>query len=168
MTQSWKRWSWKLGLGIAVATSVISSCGYYAMAGNTKKPFLLSWTLGKFLFQPVSPNPNTGRTNKLRFKSIRSNANYPSSGKIYIYIQESDVTSDPYPISSGKEVSLDMDICFNNTVTVEVHHQVNQEYPEIVGQKPVLNFSSSTLVFDGISKGAPYTLNYEVVPEGCK
>ncbi|WP_414586718.1 hypothetical protein [Scytonema sp. PCC 10023] len=168
MTQSWKNWSWKLGLGIAVATSAICSCGYYAMAENTKTPFpLISWTLGRPKVQINPPVP--WGANKLRFKSIRSDApaNNSSSGKIYIYIQDYNVTSDPYPINPGQEVQLGMDICFNNTLTVELDYQINQEEPQIVGHKPVSSSSSSPLVFDGISNGAPYTLNYEVVPGGC-
>jgi hypothetical protein len=168
MTQSWKNWSWKLGLGIAVAMSAISSCGYYAMAENTKRPFpLISWTLGRPKFEPVPPTRQGA--NILRFKSIRSDApaNNSSSGKIYIYIQDYNVTSDPYPINPGKEVSLGMDICFNDTLTVELDHQVNQEEPQIVGYKPVSSYSSLPLVFDGISNGAPYTLKYEIVRGGC-
>lgn len=146
MTQSWKNWRWKLGLGIAVATSAIAS-GYYALAVQIQVPM----------------------ENRLRLISITSDAsaNNPSPGKIYVNIQEKKQTSGPYPINPGQEVPLGIDVCFQNTLTVKLFDQVNEEKPQFIDQKPVSIISVPPLVFEGKGNGVRYTLNYQIVPFGC-
>lgn len=163
MTQSWKHWSWKLGVVIAVVTSAIASCSYYAFAQNTK----IFPEIERLRQQQEPQAP--GGINKLRLKSIRLDApaNNPSPSKVWVYIQEKNHSSGPYTINPGTELPLSMDECFNDTLTVELDAQVNQKYPQIVGSRPVLANSSLPLVF-GNPNSTHYTLNYEIVSEGCK
>ena len=145
---SWKSWSRKLGLGIAVATSAIASCGYYALAENTEKSY----------------PPAQSAFNMLHLKSLSSDgpANNPSLDKIYIRVAGQ--TWGPYPINPRNDAPLDINICFNNTLTVDLFSQVNQENPEFVGEKPVL--PPLPLEF-GDPNRIDYTMNYEIVPGGC-
>lgn len=158
MTQSWKSWSWKLGLGIAVATSAIASCGYYALAEDTETPFA-----------PLAELDQTPTKNLLQLTSLTSDA---SVSNVSVRIKETGDKSGPYTINPGNPIPLNMNSCFKNTVTVQL---VNTEgnptssKTRIVGQQAVAigqytpSLPPMTFTDDGIN----YTIQYRVVPAGC-
>jgi hypothetical protein len=114
MTQSWKSWGWKLGLGIAVVTSAIASCGYYAKAQDTQTPFDIQIkTPPGALHHSYQPSTQ----NLLQLTSITSDA--PVSN-IYVRIKETGVSSLPYTMNPGNAIPLNMVSCFNNTVSVQL------------------------------------------------
>ncbi|NEU74305.1 hypothetical protein PI95_017500 [Hassallia byssoidea VB512170] len=166
MTQSWKSWSWKLGLGIAVATSAIASCGYYAVAQDTETPF------GIEIKTPpgaLSHNyqPSTG--NSLQLTSITSDA--PVSN-IYVRIKQTGVSSLPYTMNPGNPIPLDMSSCFHNTVTVQLLGLVgNPTVPRIgiIGQQTVAisQYTQSPQEMTFTRDGINYTIEYQIVPFGC-
>lgn len=193
MTKSWN-WSWKLGLRIAVVTSAfglavsqtLAPCGDYALAQESIG-IVESWGLkpnpiidsdcpsapGKLCGQVpgVTSGASTSGASKLRLKSISSDAfaYNPSLNKIYVHIKEAGLTWGPYPINPGEEVQLGIDKCFNNTLTVTLLYQNNEEKPQFVGEQPVsITYASSLLplVFEG--NNARYTLNYQIEPGDCR
>ena len=165
MTQSWKSWSWKLGLGIAVVTSAIAS-GYYALAEDTETFFGI---------QQIKPpgaqharyQPST--QNLLQLTSITSDV--PVSN-IYVRIKQTGVSSLPYTINPENPIPLNMSSCFHNTVTVQLLGLVGKPTNSkigIVGQQALgigqysLSPPPMTFTHDGIN----YTIQYQIVPFGC-
>lgn len=174
MTQSWKNWSWKLGFGIAVATSsVLVSWGDSALAQYQIKPVQREIIRARPIQQPIirdrvirDRKPNKPRTTyqlapygRLRLTSIRSDDSSNASGRVSIIIPETGRSPWEYQVSPGTEVPISVDGCFQGTATVQVRHPGAS-----FGQRPVtfLSASPSQLVFS--RGGNRYTLNYEVIP----
>lgn len=167
MIPSWKSWSWKLGLGIAVATSAIASCGYYAVAQDTETPFDIQEIkpLGAQLYHKVQPSTQ----NLLQLTSITSDA--PVSN-IYVRIKQTGVSSLPYTINPGDPIPLNMDSCFHNTVTVQLLGLVgNPRVPRIgiIGEQTVgiSQYTQSPQEMTFTRDGINYTIQYQIVPFGC-
>ena len=162
MTQSWKNSSWKLGLGIAIATSAIASCGYYAKAQDTETPFLIGPPQQQIRNQ-------TAPTNLLQLTSLTSDA--PVS-KIYIRIKETGASLGPYTMNPGNPIPLNMSSCFKNTVTVQlVNTEGNPTSSKIgiVGQQAVAigQYTQSPPPLTFTRGGINYTIQYQIVPSGC-
>jgi hypothetical protein len=167
MIPSWKSLSWKLGLGIAVATSAIGSCGYYAVAQDTETPFDIQEIkpLGAQLYRY---QPSTG--NSLQLKSVTSDA--PVSN-IYVRIKETGVSSLPYTMNPGNPIPVDdVSSCFHNTVTVQLLGLVgNPRVPRIgiIGEQTVgiSQYTQSPQEMTFTRDGINYTIQYQIVPFGC-
>jgi len=162
MTQSWKSSSWKLGLGIAVVTSAIASCGYYALAQDTKTPFPI-------LKKRPQQLPQTALTNLLQLTSLTSDA--PVSN-ISLRIKETGATSGPYTINPGNPIPLNMTSCFNNTVSVQLVGAVGNPRVGrigIVGEQALAigQYTQSPPPLTFTRGGINYTIQYQIVPSGC-
>ena len=165
MTQSWKSSSWKLGLGIAVVTSAIASCGYYAVAQDTETPFPLQ------IKRPlkIQVDPGGKRGNLLQLTSLTSDA--PVSN-ISVRIKETRAISGPYTINPGNPIPLNINSCFRNTLTVQlVNTEGNPTSSQIgiVGQQAVAigQYTPSPPPMTFKRDGINYTIQYQVVPAGC-
>jgi hypothetical protein len=166
MIPSWKSLSWKLGLGIAVVTSAIASCGYYALAEDTETPFTLL-TKTPPGAQVYDYQPST--QNLLQLTSITSDA--PVSN-IYVRIKEIGASLGPHTMNPGNPIPLNMSTCFKNTVSVQLVGTVgNPRVPRIgiIGEQGVAiaqyipSLQEMTFTRDGIN----YTIQYQIVPFGC-
>jgi len=159
MTQSWKNSSWKLGLGIAIATSAIAACGYYALAEDRETPFLIGPPQHQITNQ-------TALTNLLQLTSLRSDA---SVSNISARIKETGATSGPYTINSVNPIPLNMSTCFNNTVTVQLLGTVGNPTSSkigIVGQQALAigQYTESPPPMTFTRNGIKYTIQYQIVP----
>jgi hypothetical protein len=151
MTQSWKSWSWKLGLGIAVVTNAIASCGYYALA---------------------VPRPQSGEGvgNLLRITSLTSDI--PASN-IFVHVKETGDSSPLYTVNPGNPVPLNISKCSNDTsLTVQLFNQVNPKNFRLIDERKVstiqATLSPSLLGFQDLTNATTFTLNYEIMPGGCQ
>ncbi|MGI2905024.1 hypothetical protein [Tolypothrix sp. VBCCA 56010] len=170
MIPSWKSWSWKLGLGIAVVTSAIASCGYYAVAQDTETPFDIQIKTPPLLRKGgYHPDPGGRKGNLLQLTSITSDA--PVSN-VYVRIKETGKISDPYTMNPGNPIPLDMKTCFKNTVSVQLVGTVSNPIASeigIIGEQTVAIAQyipppqEMTFTDDGIN----YTIEYQIVPSGC-
>ncbi|BAY47725.1 hypothetical protein SAMD00079811_53440 [Scytonema sp. HK-05] len=147
MTQSWKSWSLKLGLGIAVATSAVF-CGNYVLAENTQE----------FLESSGYYHPDW--VNLLRLTSLTSDV--PASN-VNVKIKETGVNSGPYALNAGNPVTLNTFGCFGNTVTVQLYYQVSPTSPQqIIGERMITFNSSRSIEIRDTQNGANYTINYQI------
>ncbi|NEQ18909.1 MAG: hypothetical protein F6K28_02615, partial [Microcoleus sp. SIO2G3] len=150
MTQSWKSWSWKLGLGIAVATSAVF-CGYYALAENTQE-ILSDWELQSPGEQPDEP----GQPGEHILHLMSLTSDVPASN-IYVRIKQTGATSGPYTLNPGNPVTLNIQSCFDMTVTVQLFYQVSPTSPrQFIGERTIGFGSSPPLVISGTDNGATY------------
>jgi hypothetical protein len=164
MTQSWKSSSWKLGLGIAIATSAIASCGYYALAEDTEIPFRI-----QIIKPPGEQTDHTGTGNSLQLTSLTSDA--PVSN-VSVSIKEIKASLGPYTMNPGDPIPLNMGSCFNNTVTVQLVGPVgNPRVPRIgiMGEQTVAisQYTQSPPPMTFTRDGRNYTIEYQIVPSGC-
>jgi len=171
MTQSWKSSSWKLGLGIAVVTSAIASCGYYALAQDTKTPFSLLTKTPPLQApdQPDQSDPGGKEGNLLQLTSITSDA---SVSNISVRIKEIGASLGPYTMNPGNPIPLNMSTCFKNTVSVQLIGLVgNPRVPRtgIIGEQGVAiaQYIPSLQEMTFTDNGINYTIQYQIVPSGC-